>query len=1106
MSGVRKSPIPVLTAAFVGSLVTSLATAMDTSSPAMLQLFEARWETIEERLPDIRAAGYGSLWLPPPGRGDSGGFSVGYDVFDRFDLGQPRYETLYGSEDSLKSLTTAAHRATTRVYVDFIANHNGFGNRTDPDFVALGGYPGFALTLPTDINGDFNDPFINFDNDPFRGQLAGLNDIAHEKNYTFIRQPVAVEEPANLPGGTVYNRPNPANARFYPDRDLPGWNVFDPERGRNLTLYDYNSATPLAGDAVPETALDLLARNARWLIQTIGVDGFRIDAAKHFDEGVLDTLDAAVFRAHPRPQHDGSIQPVFIFSEVLDGSKTYVNQFTRRDLANNKAIDPADTTVRGNRDALDFPLFFALRSELTGQSSNNNWHGIRHASIDDADDGLQNGSQGVAFVDSHDDQSGTPFLKNVAYAYTLMRPGEALVYFNAREFGNGRDFPEDGKVDALGGVFGETITRLVQIRNSHGRGNFHERWIDEAFGDTNGNGQQESSIYVYEREKSAIVGLSNRTDDNVETRHGVPTGFEPGAILVELTGNAADSAVDPGDAIPNTVKVDGAGRINLSIPGNATHGRGYVIYGPPGPVGTLSLSNVETPLPGATPSAATNGTARLTDIAVVRGDTFDVRLETTPVSIIDPELGLTVRDVDADGDSALLRIDAGLDLNNQPGIDHRTPGTVAYGFEAFTGTNRPGYIDDQGVNVGTGAGTFVQTIDAAALGEGRHFLTVRAFRHRDDGGPAVFTDFEQTVYVDRLRPLAAVVSFEPFAAAPAETSNRDLIVRSLDQTADNMHIFLDLPAALSDEEVLGLALSGQNDAGRYGADAWVSGFRDITTGNHVATVVTFEPTFDGTHGYNVQRFAGMFTATDTGSGFGDLNANGLIDAVDLLGPGNGSFEELLYSEDTKFNAAADVDGNGRINNLDLFALESVVASADASAIAAYDAVRLGRGDINGDGIVDGQDAAAIYARFGTTEWLPDLNADGVVSIDDVTTLITIVVRSTPGDFDLDGHVDGDDFLIWQQGFGVAAGMSYEGGDADLDGDVDGEDFLIWQAALGFTDGRGGIQTATLPEATSLALLASCGLAAFPCLRSHCRAVVLPGQLDVTRPLGKPEEI
>ena len=48
------------------------------------------------------------------------------------------------------------------MYTDFIPNHNGFGNRLDSNFVALGGYPGFALTLPNDINGDFHDPTISY--------------------------------------------------------------------------------------------------------------------------------------------------------------------------------------------------------------------------------------------------------------------------------------------------------------------------------------------------------------------------------------------------------------------------------------------------------------------------------------------------------------------------------------------------------------------------------------------------------------------------------------------------------------------------------------------------------------------------------------------------------------------------------------------------------------------------------------------------------------------------------------------------------------------------------------------------------------------------------
>src|SRR5688572_5403692 len=82
---------------------TSSSHAEDVSAPAILQMYEARWETIEDRMADIHSIGYGQMWLPPPQRADTGGFSVGYDVFDRFDLGKPRSETLYGTEAGLKA-------------------------------------------------------------------------------------------------------------------------------------------------------------------------------------------------------------------------------------------------------------------------------------------------------------------------------------------------------------------------------------------------------------------------------------------------------------------------------------------------------------------------------------------------------------------------------------------------------------------------------------------------------------------------------------------------------------------------------------------------------------------------------------------------------------------------------------------------------------------------------------------------------------------------------------------------------------------------------------------------------------------------------------------
>src|SRR5262249_17388000 len=50
----------------------------------------------------------------------------------------------------------------------------------------------------------------------------------------------------------------------------------------------------------------------------------------------------------------------------------------------------------------------------------------------------------------------------------------------------------------------------------------------------------------------------------------------------------------------------------------------------------------------------------------------------------------------------------------------------------------------------------------------------------------------------------------------------------------------------------------------------------------------------------------------------------------------------------------------------------------------------------------------------------------------------------PGDFDLDGDVDGADFVIWQTHFPESEDGGWIEGDGDGDGDVDGADFVIWQ--------------------------------------------------------------
>lgn len=128
-----------------------------------------------------------------------------------------------------------------------------------------------------------------------------------------------------------------------------------------------------------------------------------------------------------------------------------------------------------------------------------------------------------------------------------------------------------------------------------------------------------------------------------------------------------------------------------------------------------------------------------------------MRLRTTPVRLRGSN---DLRDVAADGDPALLRVDAGRDVNGTGQVDFRTRGGTEYGFERFV-TKRSPLIGNNDVNAPRGDGDFRQAIDATRLEKGLHFLTACAYRHRTDAGPAVFKDSKRVVYIDRVPPVTA---------------------------------------------------------------------------------------------------------------------------------------------------------------------------------------------------------------------------------------------------------------------------------------------------------------------------------------------------------------
>ena len=76
-----------------------------------------------------------------------------------------------------------------------------------------------------------------------------------------------------------------------------------------------------------------------------------------------------------------------------------------------------------------------------------------------------------------------------------------------------------------------------------------------------------------------------------------------------------------------------------------------------------------------------------------------------------------------------------------------------------------------------------------------------------------------------------------------------------------------------------------------------------------------------------------------------------------------------------------------------------------------------------------------------------------------------------GDFDGDGDIDGNDFLIWQNHFPTTDGAAISfSGDANGDGKVDGDDFLVWQNTFSYP-----AALAKTPEPASLGLVILGGL-------------------------------
>ena len=278
-------------------------------NPTLLQAFHwyypdggKLWPEISERAAGLNEIGINMVWLPPAYKGASGGYSVGYDSYDLFDLGEFEQKgsvaTKYGDKNQLLTAINALHEHNIAVLLDVVVNHKmgadekeairvnrvNEQDRTQIDDEIIECEAWTRYTFP-DRNGQYSQ---------FIWDFKCFSGIDH------------IENPDEDGVFKIIN-----------DYTGEGWNTqVDDEMGN----FDY-----LMGENIDfrnHAVTEEIKYWARWVMEQTHCDGFRLDAVKH--------IPAWFYKEWINHVQEVAPQPLFIVAEYwshdVDTLQQYISQ------------------------------------------------------------------------------------------------------------------------------------------------------------------------------------------------------------------------------------------------------------------------------------------------------------------------------------------------------------------------------------------------------------------------------------------------------------------------------------------------------------------------------------------------------------------------------------------------------------------------------------------------------------------------------------------------------------------------------------------------------------------------------------------------------------
>jgi alpha-amylase len=558
-----------------------------------VQLFRWSWNDIATECTQFLGPhGYGAVQISPPQASLS---NVGVTPAVWWNMYQPvSYTSLtsdMGTAAELQTMINTCHAAGVRVYADVVVNQMAGGSGTAPNGATDGASAWNSSTL---VYPDFSATDFH---------------------------PACSISSADYNGGTISTPSSPTASTNYTAAQYPG----------GIGQYDVQNCQL---EGMPDLATENSATQAKIaaymeLLLGMGIDGFRIDAAKHQQEFALAQIFATVYKAQALTNEG---ETPWVTQEVLvDGESNPRSQF----FPNGAVQEFQFSTLM--MQALRNEYGASLSAIPTDMGTPGNWGGSWsfdasanvQTLIDDWDTERNNGNSLNAsdFVSGDPNDATTSYRYDLANIFMLASPyGEMAQVQSGYRFTNENAAPA-GCTIASGtsatvctSAFVNGVAQVPTSRTTPTTGwDFIHRWTDIANMVGFNIATHGSSMNTWTVGTNNQIAFSRAASSDINTDGTVVAGKALGFVALNndssswekkfATGlpagtycNVVNGLLSGSSCTADVVVVDATGNATITIPGNGIPGQAAV------PAIAIYVGQTEA-TPATTPAAPANLTA-----------------------------------------------------------------------------------------------------------------------------------------------------------------------------------------------------------------------------------------------------------------------------------------------------------------------------------------------------------------------------------------------------------------------------------------------------------------------------------------------------------------